>query len=132
MPVFIDSSVLVAYHNSRDEHHREAVRLLTRCVEGDFGEPWISDYVFDEVVTVALVKVGLERAVELGDHLLSSELKMLKVDDQSFREAWALFQKQGMSFTDCTTIAVMRQNGIERLLTFDRGFKEIEGIKALP
>ncbi|RMF90456.1 MAG: PIN domain-containing protein [Methanobacteriota archaeon] len=132
MPIFIDSSVLVAYHNSRVEHHKEAVQLLTRCVEGEFGEPWISDYIFDEVVTVTLVKVGLEKAVEVGDYLLSSELKMLKVDEESFREAWTLFQKEGMSFTDCTIIAVMRQNGIEKLLTFDKRLKETEGIKALP
>jgi hypothetical protein len=131
MAAFIDSSVLVAYYNQRDVHHAQAQELLKRGVEGDFGELFISDYVFDETVTVTLVKTGLDRAVELGDYLLNSELTLLRVDEDAFHEAWEMFKNLGMSFTDCTNIAVMHHHGIESILTFDKGFKD-KGIKAIP
>jgi len=69
------------------------------------------DYVFDEVGTVALPKTGVERAVAPGEYLLN------------FTVAWEKFKSLEMSFTDCTSIAVMRLHGIDKTLTFDRGFK---------
>lgn len=132
MAVFLDSSVFVAYYNERDFHHKASVEQIKKCAEGDFGELFTSDYVFDESVTVTLVKAGLEKAVELGDYLLNSEVTLLEVDKDAFTRAWGEFKSAGMSFTDCTNIALMRLHGIEKILTFDRGFKRIEGINVVP
>lgn len=40
-----------------------------------------------EAVTVTLLKTGLKRAVELGDYLLNSEVTLLEVDGDIFKEA---------------------------------------------
>ncbi|MEE8400537.1 MAG: PIN domain-containing protein [Candidatus Hydrothermarchaeaceae archaeon] len=130
--MFIDSCVFVAYYNERDMHHKATVELIEKCAEGDFGELFASDYVFDEVVTVTLVKIGLKKAVALGDHLLNSEVTLLEVDRDAFTAAWEEFKSAKMSFTDCTNIAVMRLHGIDRILTFDGGFKKVKGIKVIP
>lgn len=132
MAVFVDSSVFVAYYNERDVHHEASVELIKKCVEGDFGELFTSDYVFDEVVTVTLIKTGIKKAVELGEYLLNSEVMLLEVDRDAFNTAWEMFKSLEMSFTDCTNIAVMGLHGIDKILTFDRGFKAVEGIKAVP
>ncbi len=132
MAVFIDSCVFIAYYNQRDLHHKASVKLVEKCVEGDFGELFTSDYVFDEAITVTFVKTGLKKAVELGDYLLNSEVELLDVDRDAFNTAWEKFKTAEMSFTDCTNIAVMRLHGIDKILTFDRGFKKIEKIKVIP
>jgi len=132
LSVFIDSCVFVAYYNRRDTHHKAAVELIEKGVAGDFGELYTSDYVFDETVTVTLVKAGLKAAVELGGYMLDSELELLEVDKDAFTAAWEMFKTLKMSFTDCTNVAVMRLHGIEEILTFDRGFKKVGGIKSIP
>jgi predicted nucleic acid-binding protein len=88
----------------------------------------ITDYIFDESVTVTLTRSGnLERAVKLGDSLMDS-LFLIRIDEDTFDYAWEIFGKQPMpdlSFTDCTTIAVCRSWGIPNIGTFDRGFLSI-------
>jgi predicted nucleic acid-binding protein len=88
--------------------------------------------VFNEAVTVTLLKTGLKEAIELGDYLLNSEVKLLEVDRDIFKEAWEEFKTAEMSFTDCTNIAMMRLYGIDKILTFDKGLKKIKGIRAIP
>jgi len=50
------------------------------------------------------------------------------VDSEAFKEGWRLFPNyagRGLSFTDCTSVALMRLRGIESLLSFDMGFDGI-------
>jgi len=69
-----------------------------------------------------MVKMKNLRAVEeLGEKLLGANL-MLRVDEETFNSAWEIFKEQkkpGLSFTDCTSIATCRMNGISRIATFD-------------
>lgn len=132
MPLFIDSCVFVAYRNKRDVHHKTSAELMEKCVGGYFGELYTSDYVFDETVTVTLVKAGLKEAIELGGYLLNSEVELLKVDKDAFDAAWEMFCTLGMGFTDCTNIALMRLYGIDKIMTFDGEFKRVNGIKVIP
>lgn len=130
MAIFIDTNMFVAYYNERDLHHKRSEELIKKIVGGDYGEIFTSDYVFDEAVTVTLVKTNLKKALELGEHILNSEITLLKVDD-AFSAAWKEFKTANMSFTDCTIIALMKQNGIDKVMTFDEGFRKIKGIKVV-
>ena len=132
MPAFIDTSAIVAYYNSRDQHHRQAVEILSRAIKGEYGSLFISDYVFEEAVTVTLVRTkNLELAVRLGEVLLNSEIEILRVDEDAFTLAWEIFRDAKMSFTDCTSLALMRLYGIPTIITFDRGFAE-RGVRVVP
>jgi len=45
-----------------------------------------------------------------------------------------LFSKQKntiLSFTDCTTVSVMRENNIKNIATFDEDFGKIKGINTV-
>lgn len=101
---------------------------MREIVRSAYGDPVISDYVFDETVTVTLVKtrsVGKARAV--GESLLDS-FRVLRVDEPIFRRAWRRFANQKgtrFSFTDSTTIVLMEENGIGHLATFDREFSSV-------
>lgn len=133
MSVFVDSGVFVAFHNTRDANHGRATELVREIVAGRLGSAYTSDYVFDEAVTVALVRTRKpEIAVTVGRMILGElttpSLVVLRVDDEAFKEAWKLFPqyaRRGLSFTDCTSVALMRMRGIESLVSFDTGFDGI-------
>ena len=121
--IFLDSSMFVAYWNIRDVHHERADKLMKKILNNEYGPAFFSDYIFDEVVTVLLFKVGFKIANEIGEYLLNSELEMVAVDNNLFSKSWALFNtSRDQSFTDCTILAVMEEYGIEKLATFDKGF----------
>jgi len=133
MSVFLDTGVFVAFHNTRDANHARARELIGALVEGGFGTAYTSDYVFDEAVTVALVRTGSsENALAVGRMILGAVtapfLVILRAGDDAFREAWRLFAQyagRGLSFTDCTSITFMRTRGIESIVSFDADFDGI-------
>lgn len=130
MAVFVDSCVFVAYYNARDSLHAKAEEFLKKAFGGAYGDVFTSDYVFDESVTVAAVRAGFDRAVELGEKLASSEIRLVSTSPRAFERAWALFKKyRRISFTDCAILAAMEENGIKKLLSFDAGFEKAEGIE---
>lgn len=123
MSLLVDTSALVAYAHLRDRHHSRAVELLRRGVAGEFGILCISDAIFDETVTLLRARAGLPKAVEFGALLLNSELELLHVEPEEFHAAWARFRKLDMSFTDCTSLAMIESRGLRGIITFDRGFR---------
>ncbi len=130
MAVFIDTGIFVAARNRSDVNHERAVYLLKSGLKGEYGALYTSDYIFDEAVTVALVRTGrVEVAIDIGNFILSSgRLKMLYVDRAVFMDAWRIFNKyagRGLSFTDATSIAFMRRYGIEYIMSFDSNFDGI-------
>ena len=133
MTVFIDTGVFVAFHNTRDANHREALGLMRRILELELGAAYTSDYVFDEAVTVALIRTGRpENALAVGQMILGEKmapfLSFLKVGDEEFNEAWELFPKyveRGLSFTDCTSMALMKSRQIQTIASFDTDFDGI-------
>ncbi|MBS7610322.1 type II toxin-antitoxin system VapC family toxin [Candidatus Bathyarchaeota archaeon] len=128
--ILLDSSVIVAYSNEADENHEKALQVVKDLDRGKYGTPVITDYIFDEVVTVMLIRTkNLEKASELGGTLLNSTL-LLRIDEHLFSLAWSIFKEQRkptFSFTDCTSIAVCRANGISNIATFDEDFQKLDG-----
>jgi len=128
MSVFIDTNVFVAARNKRDVNHQRAVELLEGVLMGRYGQAYTSDYVFDEAVTVALRRTGRpDVAIRTGQFILASRPRiiLLTVNNDVFKSSWEKFQKfagKGLSFTDCTILALMEQYGIEYLMSFDEHF----------
>lgn len=132
MSVFIDTGIFVAFHNTKDANHDRAMELIERAVSGAFGLLYTSDYVFDESVTTALTRTRRQPIALNVGRMILGELKeippflvKLRVDESTFKEAWQLFAKhteRGLSFTDCTSIALMRAKGIESVMSFDGDF----------
>src|SRR3989338_3275068 len=101
MGVFLDTSFLVALANADDENHRSAQSVKARITNKELGQPYISDYVFDEMVTFLKAKhVPPETVAEFGNALLEDEsIRLLNVDSAAFLQSWALFKKfAGLSF----------------------------------
>jgi predicted nucleic acid-binding protein len=131
----LDSSFLVAYHNRRDVHHADAARAMERLVAGDWGEALLLEYVFLEVVTVLLVRRGLDIAARVADLLLEArEIEFVPCSDV-FLAALEIFrgQRSGrLSFADAAIVAVARARANGLVATFDRDFAEVSGISVVP
>ncbi len=127
--LLIDANIFLASENIDDVHHQRAVELWKDIEEGKFGDYFVTDYIFNEVVGVTFRKFGKERATQIGEDILRSTI-LFTLDDAMLKEAWALFTKTDLllNLGDCTNITAMRIVGTATLATFDRGFGKVSGI----
>ncbi len=136
MKVFLDTSALIAYYNEDDSSHKDAAAVMSRFLSGEIPVTkfFVSDYVFDETITVMeCVLRKHDLAVEVGEAIRTSPRTMiLPVDESTFEAAWKLFKSiRGASFTDCTSFVLIEELGLQAAFTFDRHFKRA-GIKTIP
>ena len=136
MKIFIDTSAIIAYFNADDRFHGEASGVMRGLTEGriPLTRLYVSDYVFDEAVTfIECVLRDHALAMDVGEALLSSPFTtMLRVEEEVFEQAWERFKAgEGLSFTDCSSFALMDRYGINHAFTFDRHFTEA-GFHVLP
>ncbi|MHB1440753.1 MAG: type II toxin-antitoxin system VapC family toxin [Cuniculiplasma sp.] len=132
--IFIDTSVLVAYIVEKDSNHEKAVSLMEEIIKGKHGSAITSEYVFDETVTVVLVRSkSLESAIMSGE-LIKESVPILDVSSSIFEASWGRFQRQQttrFSFTDCTILELVEANHVENLATFDREFTSSHSFKVV-
>jgi predicted nucleic acid-binding protein len=130
LSLFVDTSVFFAAFSKNDALHADAVSLLEWALQGEGGTIYTSDYVFDETVTLVRVRThNSEMALKIGQMVKdSSRVIMLRVDEDIFEKAWDVFREyccRGLSFTDCTSVALVREHRIGRVLSFDAHFEGI-------
>ena len=58
MSVLVDTGVLYADHDTEASRHEAAQRALEVVYDGEFGQPYVSDYIFDEAVTLTQRRAG--------------------------------------------------------------------------
>ena len=97
------------------------------------GEPVITDYILDEVVTFVRKRKGATASIEMLDAITHSpRLRLVKVETRHFEAGLQLFRTyEGLSFTDAVSVAVMRDLDIEVIYSFDSDFDGIPGIVRL-
>ena len=132
--IFLDTSFLVAYIVEKDTNHEKAVSLMKEIVEGEHGSAITSEYVFDETVTVVLVRSkSLDSAVRTGD-LIKESIPVLEVGNNIFEASWKRFRNQKntkFSFTDCTILEMVESNHLDKLATFDREFEGADNFRVV-
>jgi len=130
---FIDSNIFIAFANKKDRDHNRSLELLDRVRKREITPAYTSDYVFDETVTTALIRTRRpSTAVKAGKLILGSEdegiprlVRIIRVDERIFSEAWKTFKTErfeGLSFTDHTILAQLREFRIDTFTSFDSAF----------
>lgn len=125
--VFVDTSAFKALFDFGDEFHEKAAGLLDKCQKE--GKGFItSNFILDETYTLFRAFLGKPAAIELRRDL--AELKIINVKRVLLKDegqAWKFFVKlpgRGVSFTDCTSFALMKRLGIKDVFAFDADFKK--------
>lgn len=131
MSVFVDTGVFYAHGDQRASRHSEATALLESVFDGEFGQPYTSDYIYDEAVTLTRRRTGsFEAATTVGDRILGRGefpriFEPIVVSERLFRESVATFERyadQELSFTDATTVTLCDARDIDYVASFDDDF----------
>lgn len=133
MTVLVDTGVLYADHDTGAARHQDASAALEAVYAGEYGLPYISEYIYDEAATLTLTRGSFEPAKRLGERLRGAEsfpqtYEMLSVSAAVFADAVDVFETyddQHLSFTDATTIALCDRHAIDAVLSFDDDFDGI-------
>jgi len=129
--VFVDTSGWYALVDVSDPAHERSRAWLERN-----RLPLVTtDYVFDETLTLIRTSLGHREAVKFGEKLLASRLaRLVNVTKADKDRAWELFKRYDdkvLSFTDCTSFAVMERLGLDTAFTLDHDFKAM-GYSVVP
>ncbi len=132
MSVLFDTSALIAARNADDKNHTKIMKIMMQALHGEYGKVYVSDYIFDEAVTLAYIRTESKRfAHDIGRFARAKPINFRFIEPIDFDRAWELYQQyedKHLSFTDCTNIALMERLDIDTLFTFDTEFKGLVNI----
>lgn len=128
MNLFADSAAWQALYDTDDRYHRVASEAFKELSEQKITF-YITDYVFDEAVTLIRGRAGHTQAAFCGDWLLHSpRVRFIRVNIEQWDESWKLFKQYNdkhFSFTDCASFVVMRHLKLRDAFTFDHHFEQM-------
>lgn len=134
MIVWVDTSAWIALLTRNDQHHSDALAIQARLRQQRM-KLLTSDYIVDETVTWLRYRVSHTAAVAFWETTLRSTLvEVMPINRDLLEAAWGIFKKyadQELSFTDCTSFALMRARNLKQAFTFDRHFLYV-GFEILP
>ena len=129
MKIFVDTNVLLRFFlEEQGEQFQSSKRLITQIEEG-IHQAQTSSIVFLEVsyVLKSIYKIPSREIVEVLKSIRS--LKNLKVIEKTnLDRALQLHSKYNVKFSDCLIASQIPENTV--LITFDKEFNKIPGIKA--
>jgi predicted nucleic acid-binding protein len=109
MSVFVDTGVFYADHDRGASRHEVADEAVDAIYRGELGQPFTSDYVYDETVTLTLKRSGrFEVARSIGERIRGETdfvdtFSLLHVTPSLFEAAVGIFERyddQNLSFDD--------------------------------
>jgi len=139
-PIFIDTWGWLALGHRRDARHQE-IRALYQTLRKEGARLYTTDYVLDEVITLLFRREIIEETIPFTEGIFQAgqagRLIIERITSHHFTAAWELrkkFQdKPRISFTDLTSMVIMQERGIERILTEDDHFLHIGmGLQKVP
>jgi uncharacterized protein len=130
--IFVDTWGWVALGHRRDARHHD-VKECYRQLRADGVRVNTSDYVLDETITLLFRRESFDEATRFMEGVFAAAeqggLLVERVTSARFVEAWKLRQqyqdKPLISFTDLTTLILMKELGIQEILTDDDHFLHV-------
>ena len=137
--VFLDTSFILAYVNSNDELHENALRL--EGAENILSQNcYINNNVLNEVLTLTGMKINIDAAEEIYYGLIDSfeilnEYAIFNYTAKTFNIFKKIVKtnskKTKLSFTDSSIILTMKESNISDLVSFDKQFKNFNEINLI-
>lgn len=133
--IVLDTSILLAFHNTRDIHHAEAVEAMQRFSSGTWGKGLLLEYVFLETVSRLKATAGPVVAIQSGSILRRAhQLEWVPSSDQ-FLRCWTEFQSNYLTpldFVDHAVVIAARERAGGKILAVDPVFCGIAGVAVYP
>lgn len=130
--LFVDTWGWLVLRDKADRQHAQVVSTFNSALADKQGVV-TTDYVLDETFTLLFRRLATHKATESMDILMAAvteeSVLLAPIHPIRFREAVKLRtkykDKSEISFTDFTSIVVMRELRIPRILTEDRHFTHV-------
>lgn len=138
--LFVDTWGWLALRDKKDAAFRPTSRVLWEKIKQG-NKLCTTDYVLDETITRVYQKYGGAQGERVLDELLETlesckvQVERITVErfDQALRLRRRYRDKPDISFTDLTSMVVMRELGITDILTADRHFAQVNlGFRLVP
>jgi predicted nucleic acid-binding protein len=132
--VFVDTGGWMACADRSDPVHTACTAARDATLEA--GRILVTtDFVIDETLTLIRFRLGLAAATAWWQQIDGSRrLRWERVESDRFERARQLFvqyRDKDLSFTDCTSFAVMRELRVTTVITTDDHFRQV-GFDVLP
>ncbi|RLG28276.1 VapC toxin family PIN domain ribonuclease [Methanosarcinales archaeon] len=130
--IFVDTGAWYALPDISDANHRAAAKF-----KDSLARPLMtSNYVVDAVITLVRNRLGYKVAIDIGQKLWGKSIaNLIRVMLRDEIKAWDVFVQycdKNLSFTDCTSFALVKRIGITAVFAFDEHFKQHGSFIGLP
>ncbi len=130
--ILIDTWGWLALGHRRDSRHQE-IKALYQQLREEGARLYTTDYVLDEVMTLIFRRESFAEAVSFMEGIFQASqegrLTIERVTSERFTAAWELrkrfHDKPKISFTDLTSMVIMRDRDIKKVLTDDDHFTHV-------
>lgn len=126
--IFVDTGAWIAILNPNDQYHHEAIAIY-RNFQQQKTRFLTTDYIIDETVTRLRYDANHSIAVmflnRIEQLVATGILILVEIDTDVFEKAKVLFRQYDsarLSFTDCTSFVVCKENNIGEAFAFDQHF----------
>ena len=129
--MFIDANIFIIAALGKNSKARKCREFLRKIEKGE-QKSFTSVLVLDEVLNSIEVHTGsVEKAISgLKKFLMLPNLKICEVNAGQLADSLQFFKK-GLRPRDALHVAAMREHGISTILSYDKDFDSIEGIKRM-
>jgi predicted nucleic acid-binding protein len=129
--ILLDSNIPMYLIGAAHPHKLDAQRLLERAVSA--GEVLLTDAEVLQEICHRYAAIGRREAIQPAfDLLLGVVDDVLAIDlDDAQAAKDILLRYETLSARDAVHVAVMKRNGIDRIMSFDRGFDAHPGIERM-
>jgi predicted nucleic acid-binding protein len=129
--IFIDSNVPMYLVGAAHPHKLDAQRLLERCVAERI--PLVTDAEVLQEILHRYSAIRRRDAIQPAfDVLLGVVDEVWPVERRAVERAKAIvLERDSLSARDALHVALMEQNGVTRIASFDGGFDAIPGLKRI-
>lgn len=131
--IFIDTSAIYALADQKDRNHREARGIFEKILSSG-EEILLHNYILVESAALIQHRLGFIPAKKFLEEI--TRFRIIWIDTHIHADALTYFNRYGkrkLSFVDCASFIVMKENGIKNVFAFDEdftkaGFNQISSI----
>lgn len=132
--IFIDTGAFLARYLSNDQYHAQSNEIWD-AIRRRRETCLTTNFVLNEVFTLLGRRAGNNFAADRALNIYASRvIKIMRPDRKAEVQAIDTFEKyadQKVTFTDCISFVLMKQEGIKRAFSFDFHFR-LAGYDVVP
>ncbi|MDD3754812.1 MAG: type II toxin-antitoxin system VapC family toxin [Methanobacterium sp.] len=124
--IFIDSTFFIALVLEDDQWHQQALKLIPKLDEAD---KLISEFILSETITMVGSRSGGKAGKQVYEYMMES-CNIHRQDKSVYDQVIKTYLKYDgtLSFTDASTVEIMRSFNINEIVSFDSDFDKVKGI----